>query len=44
MKLREQMIKLDYEFSIKEKRIQELKIIKIRLHEIDDKQRHLITT
>jgi exonuclease SbcC len=41
--IREQMLKLDYESSIKEKRIQELRIIRIRLQEIDDKQRHLTT-
>jgi exonuclease SbcC len=37
------MMKLDYESSVKEKRIQELKILRIRLKEIDEKQRHLIT-
>ena len=41
--IREQMLKLDYESSIKEKRIQELKILRIRLQEIEDKQRHLTT-
>jgi exonuclease SbcC len=41
--IREQMLKLDYESSIKEKRIQELKILRIRLKEVDDKQRHLVT-
>lgn len=41
--IREQMMKLDYESSIKEKRIQELKIFRIRLQEVDDKQRHLTT-
>ena len=41
--LQDQIMKLDYDFSIKEKRIQELKILRIRLHEIDDKQRHLTT-
>ncbi len=41
--IREQMLKLDYDYSIKEKRIQELKILKVRLREMDDKQRHLTT-
>jgi DNA repair protein SbcC/Rad50 len=41
--IREQVLKLDYESGIKEKRIQELKILRIRLQEIDDKQRHLVT-
>jgi exonuclease SbcC len=41
--LREQMMKMDYESSLKEKRIQELKILRIRLKEVDDKQRHLVT-
>lgn len=41
--IREQMLKLDYESSIKEKRIQELKILRVRLQELDDKQRHLST-
>jgi DNA repair protein SbcC/Rad50 len=41
--IREQMLKLDYESSLKEKRIQELKILRIRLKEVDDKQRHLVT-
>lgn len=41
--LHDQIIKLDYELSIKEKRIQELKIIRIRLKEVDEKQRHLTT-
>lgn len=38
-----QIIKLDYELSIKEKKIQELKIARIRLLEIKEKQRYLIT-
>jgi DNA repair protein SbcC/Rad50 len=41
--LHEEIKKLDYEFSIKEKRIQELKILRIRLQEITEKQRHLTT-
>jgi exonuclease SbcC len=41
--IRDQMMKMDYESSVKEKRIQELKILRIRLKEIDEKQRHLIT-
>ncbi len=41
--LRNEMLKLEYDSSIKEKRIQELKILKVRLREIDDKQRHLTT-
>jgi exonuclease SbcC len=39
----EQLMKLDYESSIKEKRIQELKILKIRLQEMEDKEKHLAT-
>jgi len=41
--IQEQIIKLDYELSVKEKRIQELKILRIRLQEIKEKQRYLIT-
>jgi len=41
--IQEQITKLDYEFSIKEKRIQELKIFKIRLQEVEEKQRSMIT-
>jgi len=41
--IQEQIIKLDYELSIKEKKIQELKIARIRLLEIKEKQRYLIT-
>lgn len=41
--IRDQMMNLDDESSVKEKRIQELKILRIRLKEIDEKQRHLIT-
>ncbi len=41
--IRQQIMKLDYESSIKEKRIQELKIIRVRLQELQDKQRHLTT-
>ena len=41
--IQEQIISLEHDFSIKEKRIQELKIIRIRLQEIQEKQRHLIT-
>jgi len=41
--IQEQIIKLDYELSVKEKRIQELKILRIRLQEINEKQRYLIT-
>ncbi len=41
--IHDQIMKLDYELSIKEKRIQELKIIRIRLKEVDEKQRHLTT-
>ena len=40
--IKEQMMKLDYESSIKEKKIQELRILRIRLKEIDEKQRHLV--
>ena len=40
--IRDQMLKLDHESSIKEKRIQELKILKGRLHELENKQRQLI--
>lgn len=40
--IRDQMLKLDYDSSIKEKRIQELKILKGRLHELENKQRQLI--
>ncbi|HNZ51734.1 MAG: DNA double-strand break repair Rad50 ATPase [Candidatus Diapherotrites archaeon ADurb.Bin253] len=41
--IRDQMLKLDYDSSIKEKRIHELRILKVRLRELDDKQRHLTT-
>ena len=41
--IRDQMLKLDYDSSIKEKRIQEIRILKVRLRELDDKQRHLTT-
>jgi exonuclease SbcC len=41
--IQNQIMKLDYESSVKEKRIQELKILRIRLKEIDEKQRHLVT-
>ena len=39
--IQDQIMKLDYDSSIKEKRIQELKILRIRLKEIDDKERNL---
>lgn len=41
--IRDQMLKLDYDSSIKEKRIQEIRILKVRLRELEDKQRHLTT-
>ncbi|MCX6750541.1 MAG: hypothetical protein NTZ83_03720, partial [Candidatus Pacearchaeota archaeon] len=41
--IEEQIIKFDYELSVKEKKIQELKILRIRLLEIKEKQRYLIT-
>jgi len=41
--IQEQVINLEKEFVIKEKRIQELKILRIRLQEITEKQRHLTT-
>ncbi len=41
--IRNQMLKLDYDTSIKEKRIQEIRILKVRLRELEDKQRHLTT-
>jgi len=40
--IRNQMLELEHESSIKEKRIQELKILKGRLHELENKQRQLI--
>jgi len=41
--IQEQLLKLDYDLSIKEKRVQELKIFKIRLQEVEEKQRSLTT-
>jgi exonuclease SbcC len=41
--IKEQIINLDHGYSIKEKRIQELKILRIRLQEINEKQKHLAT-
>ncbi|MEK6833809.1 MAG: SMC family ATPase [Nanoarchaeota archaeon] len=39
--IQEQIIKLDYELSLKERKIQELKILRIRLQEIHEKQKQL---
>lgn len=39
--IHESISKLDYELSLKEKRIQELKILRIRLQEIKEKQKNL---
>ncbi len=41
--IQEQIMKLDYELSLKERKIQELKILRIRLQEIEEKQKHLTT-
>lgn len=39
--LRNQILKIDYDISLKEKRIQELKILKVKLLGLEDKQRQL---